>query len=127
MDPALLDFLVAIVRVEDKRRAWVTAAKGRIAAETGARFVGWTGGGGPDHNRIYDVDTNETLAIVPDTFDDFQVALTENNWLPVDAVTNESYDKFPEPSRPADYPEWLLSSDLDPDVIRPWLAERNES
>jgi hypothetical protein len=116
-------WLEALLAVDEQRERHVAAEKARIIAEHGGRFGGWTGGGSPDHNRIYDVETGETLLIIPDTLDAFETALSEHNWHTADHLGMEAMQAYAEPPSPPGYPEWLFTEDLDPDKIRAWLAE----
>ena len=122
MDPAIRAWLQAVVAAEDERAQYVQAQKATILAAHGGRFVGWTGGGGPDHNRIYDLDTGQTLLIIPDGDPEaFGEVLAENNWHIEDPISMSAAAEVPDPPPPDGYPDWLFTDDLDPDRIRAWL------
>ena len=119
METEIIEWMRQVVAQEDKRDAYRAAETAKVLRD-GGRFITWTGGGGGDENRVYDVNTKELLAVTEDTLEAFNAAW-QDNWFSDDSLWGAAYDRHPDPDAPADY-AFLLNDNYYPERFKEFLA-----
>lgn len=124
METQIMNWMKAVVAQDDKRNAFI-AAKIQEARANGKVFVSWTGGGNLPENRVYNQETGETLAVLPDTSEAFHEAWDEHpEWMTDDPIWMAAYKLYPDPDMPGGL-EFLLNDNYEPEDFREYLASRS--